>query len=450
MKLSRELLRRIKENHVMEIVVTLEDEISRKSNYDTIAGDENSYPRNFRSMVKLRAEAQARMLPILERLTAKPESYKRANRTIPEINLENRWMRNEFFNVVLMHADEDGLRALNKLQGVRSLCENLAMRNTSCMAPPQATGLDQNNVNWGIPDLKIEKIWNAGFRGQGMRIGHLDSGVHENHPDLKGKVKSFVSFSAYYEPIPSSPFETFRAHGTQTAGVLVGGDFSERIIGVAPEAKLVSAVALPNNVTSHYLCAQALAWIMTQDVDVVNISFGIYPGYDIRLDPYLNDLRNLGILTVCAVGNYGIAGSVTPGHNKPSCSVGAYDKNHDLWNQSAGATLVLKDRAIVRKPNLLAPGVSVCTTSLAPAAYPVPILEEVTGTSVAAPFVAAGAVLLKQFLKESAKRMTPKRMLGHLERAIYGTCASSHQKGRKDPRYGVGFFKPFTAFQELQ
>jgi len=436
----------------MEVVVTLEDEISKKLNDDTVARDENYNLGDFRSVVRIRAEAQARVLPILERLTAKPDSFRRANKTNPEISLENRWMRNELFNVVLMHVDEDGLLALNKLQGVRSVCENLVIRNPSCMTPsPKTTGIDQGNVNWGIQDLEIEKIWNAGFRGEGMRIGHLDSGVHGNHPDLKGKVDSFVSFSVYYEPIPSSPFETWiRAHGTQTAGVLVGGNSSESIIGVAPEAKLVSAVALPNNVTSIFLCAQALAWIITQHVDVVNISFGLWPGYDIRLDPYMNDLRNLGVLTVCAVGNYGIAGSVTPGHNKPSCSVGAYDRNHDLWDQSAGATLVLKDGAMIKKPNYVAPGVSVRTTSLAPAASPVPILEEVTGTSIAAPFVAAGAVLLKQFLKGSAKRLAPKSILGRLEKAIYYTCDRSHKKARNDPRYGVGFFKPFAAFQELQ
>jgi subtilisin family serine protease len=451
-KFPLDLLRRIRENHVMEVVVNLEDDFTKKLKKDTMAGNENSQSRTLTSKVKLGIEARDRMLPILERLVAKPESYKHEDRITPKANLENHLMHNKFFNAILMRVDEGGLLALNKVQGVRSICENFVMKNASCDHDSRSrTVRNHDNISWGIKDLEIEKIWGEGFEGEGMRIGHLDSGVYENHPDLSGKVDSFITFNAYFEPVPSSPFETDpRAHGTKTAGVLVGGDSGGIKIGVAPKAKLVSAIAAPNNETNLFLCLSALSWMaLEQKVDVVNISLGITHGYFDQFDNYLEDLRDQGVLTVCAIGNHGIAGSVSPGHNRLSCSVGAYDEQGNLWDNSAGAILILEDGTKIIKPDLVAPGVSIHTASLCPGSPPTPAWDKATGTSLATPFVAASMALLKAAYLTQHKQSSAKALLHHIERAIYRACDQSDTKGRKDSRHGIGYFQPFKAFKAL-
>jgi len=102
---------------------------------------------------------------------------------------------------------------------------------------------DEREHTWGIDYLKIPQLWDQGLTGENIVIGHLDSGVEGSHPDLEGKVEEFVLADPRGQMMRSDSFDS-DSHGTHTAGTLVGGNTSGTSIGVAPKAKLVSALVL--------------------------------------------------------------------------------------------------------------------------------------------------------------------------------------------------------------
>ena len=47
---------------------------------------------------------------------------------------------------------------------------------------------------WGIEHLHLPALWRRGYRGKGILVGHLDTGVDGGHPDRKDKISDFVRF----------------------------------------------------------------------------------------------------------------------------------------------------------------------------------------------------------------------------------------------------------------
>ena len=67
-------------------------------------------------------------------------------------------------------------------------------------------------------------LWDLGWRGQGVVVANMDSGVDVSHPDLAGRWRG--GSNSWYDPYgqhPSTPTD-LSGHGTWTMGVMVGGD----------------------------------------------------------------------------------------------------------------------------------------------------------------------------------------------------------------------------------
>ncbi|HRO68214.1 MAG TPA: S8 family serine peptidase [Pseudobdellovibrionaceae bacterium] len=83
-----------------------------------------------------------------------------------------------------------------------------------------------------LPELRKKR---PAADGRGVRVGILDTGIDESHPDLHGKVIAFADFSERDERAPYDD----HGHGTHVAGTIAGGFASGTLIGVAPAARLV-------------------------------------------------------------------------------------------------------------------------------------------------------------------------------------------------------------------
>ncbi len=74
-------------------------------------------------------------------------------------------------------------------------------------------GIELHNNLAARPGLvAVEPVWDLGYNGTGVTVSHNDSGVDLSHPDLAGAVTATAGRMAY----------TDNAHGTHTAGTLVG------------------------------------------------------------------------------------------------------------------------------------------------------------------------------------------------------------------------------------
>lgn len=76
--------------------------------------------------------------------------------------------------------------------------------------------------------------------GQGVFVGHIDTGIDGAHPALAGKVHTFFNAGIGQRTKPTDEGE----HGTHTAGTIVGNPKDGVPMGVAPGAKLIGVAGL--------------------------------------------------------------------------------------------------------------------------------------------------------------------------------------------------------------
>lgn len=108
-------------------------------------------------------------------------------------------------------------------------------------------------------------------KGAGTTVAVIDSGVDATHPDLAGAVA--------VEPacVPGGGTPVPHEHGTAVAGVIAARDNAEDVVGVAPQASIISlsvADADGKPRMSSVICAVNWASEHASQVDVVNISLG--------------------------------------------------------------------------------------------------------------------------------------------------------------------------------
>lgn len=207
------------------------------------------------------------------------------------------------------------------LEGIADVLENIEID----MVQPLSSAADDGNA-WHLDDTNASAVWNQGFRGQGIRIGVMDTGIDPDHPEFAGKDISFMEFDISGFPTSTTPRDV-ADHGTHVAGIAAGAT-----CGVAPDADLAVAAVLTtrgrNGQRVGHL-AQILAgynWLVHTNHDttggiskcaVINASLGA-PGYHDYLcssvEMQLTTLRTS--LLVAAIGNSGASG--VDNHGSPA------------------------------------------------------------------------------------------------------------------------------------
>jgi len=263
----------------------------------------------------------------------------------------------------------------------------------------------RTRVTWGIRFLDVPALWAGGVTGKGVLVGHLDTGADGRHPALRGAIAAFTEFDEFGREVrPSSkPYDTDE-HGTHTAATIAGRKVGGRSVGVAPGARLASAIVIEGgNAVARVL--GGMDWAVGQGVRVLSMSLG-FRGYIEDFFPITRILRERNILPVFAVGNEGPGTSRSPGNYAAALSVGAVDEEGAIADFSSSQRFKRKKDSIV--PDLAAPGVGVIS------AKPGGGWQAMDGTSMATPHVAGVAALLFQ--------ARPDATADQVERAIFRSC----------------------------
>ncbi|RPI82432.1 MAG: hypothetical protein EHM41_18385, partial [Chloroflexi bacterium] len=101
-------------------------------------------------------------------------------------------------------------------------------------APPAIETASTPEKN--LLQVNAPALWDLGYRGQGIVVANMDTGVFLEHPDLQASWRGGTNswFDPYGEH-PDSPVDN-NGHGTSTMGVMVGKDAGGTAVGVAPDA----------------------------------------------------------------------------------------------------------------------------------------------------------------------------------------------------------------------
>jgi bacillopeptidase F len=324
----------------------------------------------------------------------------------------------------------------------------LQVRLDRSAAAPLPMAGDPVPVEWNLEMIHAPQVWQRGSRGEGIVIGFLDTGVDAQHPDLapgwRGGTNSwFDAFDQHATPRDIS------GHGTQAAGLAIGGSAGGSDIGVAPAARWIAARVFDDAGNgSESAVHLAVQWLLDPDGDpatddapqVVSGSWSIADGglCNSVFQPDLDALRAADISVVFAAGNYGPAPgtSASPANNAHVQSVGAIDANGAVAPYSSRGPSACDGSVF---PKVVAPGDSVLTADLSFGGKPFYVL--VSGTSFSAPQVAGVLALLRS--------MEPLAGADDVEQAVISTAHDLGPPGPDDD-FGYGLVDAVAAVDAVK
>jgi hypothetical protein len=276
------------------------------------------------------------------------------------------------------------------------------------MAVLSEPGSQPTDVQWNVSMIGADRVWEEfGVRGEGIVVGHSDTGADVSHPELHDSYRGNTEGDDYnwYDPWNhrSSPYDD-GGHGTHTLGTILG----QNGIGIAPGATWFACANLNRNLANPALYLDCMQFMLapfpqdgdpftdgdpTRAADVMNNSWGCpeLEGCDPNaLLAGANHLRDAGIFVVVSTGNDGPNCSTV---NAPLSlydsvfSVGAIDRSGSMAIFSSRGPVTADGSGRI-KPDIVAPGVDILS-SLPGGAY-----GSNSGTSMAGPHVVGAVALL--------------------------------------------------------
>jgi subtilisin family serine protease len=256
----------------------------------------------------------------------------------------------------------------------------------------------QPTLDVSVPLIGAPQAWAAGYTGDGVPVGVVDSGIDDTHPDLAGKVLAARNFTTDADTLDRI------GHGTHVASILTGTGAASagRYKGAAPGVQVYSAKVCVVGGCPESSILDGMWWaVADQHAKVVNMSIG---GADtVDVDPLEQSVHELtarfGALFVVAAGNDGADGTVeSPATADDALSVGAVTKTDQLADFSSRGPR-LGDTGL--KPDITGPGVDIVAARGRESRLGTPIDPDgrymaLSGTSMATPHVAASAAILAQ------------------------------------------------------
>ena len=252
--------------------------------------------------------------------------------------------------------------------------------------------------------MRVDEVHNAGFRGEGVTICYIDTGLapHMDFVFGKNRVLHFENFVTDNQTMHDD-----NGHGTFVCGVGSGNGLASggKYEGVAPASNIVVLKALSSDGESGAMTIlSAMQWVydhhLEYNIRVVCMSFGSEPM--MVNDPIAKGAEMLvgkGIVVVAAAGNSGPEYQTikSPGISTKIITVGGLDDGRTLdehYNK--------KDFKIARfssrgpafskfKPDCLAPSVDITSCTQDKKMY-----GKMSGTSVATPMIAGLCALILQ------------------------------------------------------
>ena len=253
---------------------------------------------------------------------------------------------------------------------------------------PSGAEANKGELDVTVKTLGMDKIWEQGYKGQGVTIAVIDTGIAP-HPDYNDRVKGFKDWVAgkteHYDD---------QGHGTHVAGTIgATGNNGIGVVGVNWNVTLLPCQFLGPTGGSTAGAIECINYFTDLklnhgvNVKATNNSWG-GGSYSDTLRAAIESGGDAGILFIAAAGNSGVDADSTPMY--PAAydldaivSVASTDRNDQLSIFTSGAS----NYGAV-SVDLGAPGSAILST------VPGSGYASYSGTSMASPHVAGAAALL--------------------------------------------------------
>ena len=298
---------------------------------------------------------------------------------------------------------------------------------------------------WGIKQIGLDaSVWDL-YKGEGIKIGVVDTGILYAHEDMASNIWTNPfeisgngqddDNNGYIDDVRGWDFvgndndaTDLNGHGTHVAGILAGvGNNSKGVIGVAPLAEVIPVRVLNSSGSGTIeAVAKGIEYAARLGANIINLSLGAFnlgSGSLSLLQSAVDFARSLGSILVAAAGN-------------SNADVDGFSPANLEGVLSVGATDPLDQRASFSnygsKLFITAPGTNILSLGIRKTHIGTAVSSNyyrASGTSMAAPFVSGAiALLLNKY---------PGASLDFIESQLAGGALDLGDAGW-DPYYGVG------------
>ena len=260
----------------------------------------------------------------------------------------------------------DAVQRLQQTPGIEFAEPNYIYRALATTNDPMLGQL------WGHAKVGAQSAWDQST-GADVLVAVVDTGVDYNHPDLQGRVIKGPDLANN----DSDPMDD-QGHGTHVAGTIAAtGNNSAGIAGIAYNSKVLAIKVLGRDGSGDTSkIANGILKAAEMGAKVINLSLG-GPQSSNVLKSALDKATQQGALVVVASGNESTSSPSYPAAYPNALSVGSTTTSDARSNFSNyGSTL-----------DIAAPGSDILSTTEK-------TYKKLSGTSMAAPHVAAGAAVL--------------------------------------------------------
>ncbi len=304
--------------------------------------------------------------------------------------------------IAVADADAQVLNALTSHSEIQGMIAEPIVHLPDPQDASSSDGVGINAVTSSVEQINAPDAWAAGYTGQGAVVGIIDSGTRYTHEALVNQYRGNLGGGTFdhnynwFDIGGSTEPQWPNPHGTHVTGTAIGDNGTDQQIGVAPGADWISCLGCTSTScpgSNLLACGQFMA--APTDLagnnpdpnlraDVVNNSWGdcgtSYDGwYQGTVDAWIA----AGVVPMVSNGNAGNCGySYPPGLNtvgNPArygsvLGIGSSGNNNGLYanhsnwgptdNPNDGTDPTLPDPMGYPdlKPNVVAPGVGICSS----------------------------------------------------------------------------------------
>lgn len=280
-------------------------------------------------------------------------------------------------------------------------------------------------------------VHDSGFKGKGVRVNVMDTGVRATHTEFGGRVLVPQSRNVTLTTPPAGTGVTDgHGHGTYVASIIAGGADGRGFEGVAPEAFIISSQVMSAATGWSASAASLLAGVrngVNGGAFIHNMSLGA--GGPVG-EAAMREAVSRGTLAVVAAGNSGLANPDWPARYAKEAwagnsiiAVGAVDSSNRIASFSNRAGDTANWYVVALGVNVIGAG------SVSDTAY-----VSGSGTSMATPIVSGVAALIKS--------RWPVLSAGQVGQIIFATAKDLGAPG-VDPIYGRGLVDASRAMQPI-
>lgn len=278
------------------------------------------------------------------------------------------------------------------------------------------------NMQWHHDYIGTRYAWAAGYKGSGIKVAVIDTGLKKDHEDFGSNVIDGYSFVGLTGTQSAPVYNKDNAtHGTHVAGIIGAANNNKGVVGIAPEATVSGfcVAGTDGNLTGDIL--RAIQKAIDDKYDIINMSLGgAY--YNDLFAQKVKDAYVAGVAVFASSGNDDTNANNFPAAYPGAISVGAVDQN--------GARASFSNYGSTVK--LSFPGVAIYSTTVknytdTASGHTYGDYDYMSGTSQASP-AAAGTAAVILSANETIRKKTGKARVDALLSAMKSSttkCSSS-------------------------